>query len=96
LRRSADGGLSWQVVATGPFEISGLVQASKAVPGRLHVTTREGDVYVSEDGGSTLSPLGAGPEHRGVAWFVADDPSDPNRLYAGTDAGPLLEFTRQP
>lgn len=93
LFRSADRGETWSQVG-GP-QLATLhinaVLVDEGRPSRVWIGTSEG-VYRSDDDGATWARTSAGLWDVRV-WTLAQDPSDPERLFAGTLGGGLFTST---
>jgi photosystem II stability/assembly factor-like uncharacterized protein len=91
--RTVDGGSTWSVINSAFHDRN--VQLLAAAPsGALYAAVQFDNVYESEDGGLTCSPLGERPTPFS-ATSLAADPVDPCRVYAGTEDRGLLAFTKR-
>jgi len=83
VRRSLDGGMTWQVASTGisEFDTTCMLYAGD---GKLYAIGGENSVYTSTDLGSNWSQVGAVGNNVHVFSIIANTP---NELYAGTDDG---------
>jgi photosystem II stability/assembly factor-like uncharacterized protein len=90
--KTIDGGNTWTLIESPvPNQTVQLVTA--APPNALYAAVRFDNVYVSEDGGQSWSPLGTAP--KSFAFYaLAADPQDPCRIYAAANEKGLLAFTR--
>lgn len=93
LFRSVDGGESWEQLG-GPLlatlEINAVLLDERD-PSRVWIGTSEG-VYASEDDGATWARTSSGLSDPRV-WTLVQDPSDSQRLFAGTLGGGLFVST---
>jgi photosystem II stability/assembly factor-like uncharacterized protein len=92
LYRTVDGGSTWTLV-NSPFQNHTVQWLTTGSSGVLYAAVRYDNVYESEDGGLTWSPLGDGPRPFSFTALAAD-PEDPCRVYAGTYDRGLLVFTK--
>ena len=87
--RSADGGTTWQSIATVPKQHTlHFGDFDPHDPRRLVICGWEAGVLVSEDAGRTWQDRSAGLPNRQV-WCVAADPDLPGRLYAAPYLKPV-------
>src|SRR6266511_3506146 len=89
LHRSLDGGETWSRISRESLVVTAL-EVDRAT-GRLYVGTEGEGVFVSDDGGATLSHGSVGLTEGRVSDLVAD-PNDPARLfffraYGGEESG---------
>jgi hypothetical protein len=99
LALSTDGGVSLAMTLALPTAMSAFLRRSD---GTLLVGTRNADLFVSSDGGTTFSPLVGAPHLRGLAeragtlYAAADSLLDGFALAASDDGGshwtPVLRF----
>lgn len=85
LRRTVDGGQTWQGVSGVSGELVGAVLADPTTPGVAYAGTSAG-VFRTLDGGATWSEENLGLTVGGVIRALALDVTDPGVLYAGSDA----------
>lgn len=90
--KTVDGGSNWSV-ASNAFHDRTVQFLAAGLSGALYAAVQYDNVYESEDGGLTWSPLGAIPKPFS-ATSLAADPADPCRVYAGTEDRGLLAFTK--
>jgi photosystem II stability/assembly factor-like uncharacterized protein len=99
LIKSTDRGLTWQPTSlrTGPTSLSVLVADSHHL-GTFYdvgvVGAADGRPFVSDDGGATWRPLGAGLGAAPQAVNLATDPHLPGRLYLSLRSSGLFTLTR--
>ncbi|MEO8330351.1 MAG: F510_1955 family glycosylhydrolase, partial [Candidatus Nanopelagicales bacterium] len=83
VRRSTDGGRSWQTVSLeGEVDFHRLQAVGSVV---LGLSSTDGRLLRSQDDGATWQDLGTPP-----VYDIALDPRDPERVLATTEQGPVL------
>lgn len=91
--RSTDGGATWSSAASGLGNalVTGLaIDPTDANVAYAALCAPTGpSLYASSDGGLTWAPSPQGLPPNKFCRVVRVDPVDPQRLYAGTDAGPF-------
>jgi len=91
VRRSVDGGVTWQTSTGLPTKAPVLSLAIDPThPSTLYASTAAA-VYRSTDSGATWAPLGTGLEEVTVV-EIKLDPIDPGILYAATFGGGVMMF----
>ena len=96
--RSRDGGGTWQKLPLpGEKQLVWSILLEAAAPEMIYLGTEETTMYRSRDGGESWTEL-TPPEPKGMVRMsfpcrvirLAQDPSDPRRLYAGLEVGGVL------
>jgi photosystem II stability/assembly factor-like uncharacterized protein len=83
--KSTDGGLSWQSSINGMgYRFIESLEVAPNNPAVLYAGTSKNGVYKSADAGATWYTIDSGIQAGAVAYTIAIDPSDANRVYAGT------------
>ena len=90
--KTVDGGSTW-AVASSAFHDQTVQFLAAGLSGALYAAVQYDNVYESEDGGLTWSPLGAIPKPFS-ATSLAADPIDPCLVYAGTEDRGLPTFAK--
>ncbi|HEY0513484.1 MAG TPA: hypothetical protein VGH73_16360 [Thermoanaerobaculia bacterium] len=87
VRRSTDGGLTWQPAATLPAPVSDLL-VDPAMPSTVYAATQGRGVLRSLDHGLTWTAIDAGLWARWRLWIarLIADPAVPHQLYAAPSA----------
>ncbi len=96
VRKSIDGGATWNDAVTGlpdpHMPVSALVIAPTTPATTLYAGTESSGVFRSTDGAATWAAMNAGLTTLAVN-ALAIDPADPNTVYAATDGGGLFKST---
>jgi photosystem II stability/assembly factor-like uncharacterized protein len=88
MRRSADGGKTWQPVGEGlPEKSIKLLAIPRERPSTVYVTMGFGQLFKTEDGGATWTELDVGLQGTDDLFSLDLDPHDPLTLFAGTENG---------
>ena len=92
--KSQDGGLSWSALPAPPADAFNALAFSSSTPSTLYaVTSNTGQVFSSQNGGQTFTPLGKTELGIGFSRQLIPSPGNPSTLFSIADGDGLSRST---